>query len=91
MQGSPVTIISIDAGRCANKTEEFLHEQKAVHTILNDPDRSAFDAYKIAGVPTTVVVDHAGRVMFRHVGFGEGMEEQFTKEIETLLAWLGEA
>ena len=91
MQGSPVTIISIDRGRRTKKAEDFLNEQKAVHTILNDPDRSAFAAYKIAGIPTTVVVDHAGRVMFRHVGFGDGMQEQFAKEIETLLAWLGEA
>jgi peroxiredoxin len=71
--------------------DDFIDEHNAVHTILNDTDRSAFTAYNVRGIPTTVVVDHEGRVMFRHVGFGEGMEEQFAKEIETLLAWLGEA
>lgn len=46
-----------------------------------------FDAYGVAAIPTTVFIDHAGRLMFRHVGFGEGMEELFAQEIETLLAW----
>lgn len=49
------------------------------------------DAYRITGVPTTVLIDHEGRVVFRHVGFAPEMKERFEKEIETLLVWRGEA
>jgi hypothetical protein len=28
-----------------------------------------------------------GRVMYRHVGYTDGLEEQFAQEIEKLLAW----
>ena len=84
-------MVSIDTGNRTRKAEDFLDEQKAVHTILSDADRSVFTAYKVRGIPTTVIVDHEGRAMFRHVGFMDGMQEQFEKEIETLLSWLGEA
>jgi peroxiredoxin len=83
--------VSIDRGKRTSTAVEFIDEHKAVHTLLNDPDRNAFDAYDITGVPTTVIIDQTGRLMFRHVGYGEGLEETFAKEIETLLAWGEEA
>ena len=86
-----MVIVSIDRGKRTPAAVEFIDENGAVHTLLNDPDRAVFDAYGVAVIPTTVVIDQAGRLMFRHVGFAEGMEELFTKEIETLLAWGGEA
>lgn len=83
--------MSIDSGRRGKKAESFIDEHNATHTLLNDVDRTVFTAYGVRGIPTTVILDDAGRVMFRHVGFADGMQEQFTKEVETLLAWLAEA
>jgi peroxiredoxin len=85
--GEPVMIVSIDGGTRTPAAVEFIDENHAAHTLLNDPDRTAFGAYGVSAIPTTVVVDPAGRIMYKHVGFSEGMEEQFAKEIETLLAW----
>ncbi len=85
--GEPVVVISIDAGKRPAAADGFIDENHASHTLLNDPDRTVFGAYGVSAIPTTVVIDPAGRMMFRHVGFSEGMEDQFAKEIETLLAW----
>ena len=86
-----MTVVSIDSGNRTKKANDFIDEHNAVHTMLSDESRSAFDAYGVRGIPTTVIVDHEGRAMFRHVGFMDGMQERFEKEIETLLAWMGEA
>lgn len=59
-----------------------------MHHILNDVDREAFDAYGVRGIPTTCIIDHAGRLIYRHIGFREGDEEQFAAEIEALLSWM---
>lgn len=85
--GEPVVVVSIDAGKRSAAAVEFIDENHASHTLLNDPDRTVFGAYGVSAIPTTVVIDPAGRMMFRHVGFSEGMEDQFAKEVETLLAW----
>lgn len=86
-----MTVLSIDSGNRTKKAEDFIDEHNAVHAMLSDVDRTAFTAYRVRGIPTTVIVDHEGRAMFRHVGFMDGMQEQFEREIETLLAWMGEA
>ncbi len=89
--GEPVVIISIDGGKRPPAAVGFIDENHATQTLLNDPDRTVFHAYGVSAIPTTVVIDPAGRTMYRHVGFSEGMEEQFSQEIETLLAWSGQA
>jgi hypothetical protein len=88
---SPVTVVSIDGGKRSKVASEFLDEHNVRHLVLNDETRGIFDDYGVAGVPTTVIVDHAGRLMFRHVGFSPGLEERFAQEIETLLSWIEEA
>ena len=87
----PLTVISIDSGRRSDEANEFLEENDVRHLVLNDEAREAFEAYRVTGVPTTVIVDHAGRMMFRHVGYAPGLEERFAREIETLLGWIEEA
>ena len=87
--GSPVAVVSIDAGRRPRDMEGFLDEKGVAHTVLHDESNDVFDTYGVVGVPTTVVIDQAGRLMFRHVGFVEGLEEQFAREIDTLLTWGG--
>jgi peroxiredoxin len=87
-ESEPVTVVSIDGGKRGEVAEGFLDESNVTHVVLNDEDRGVFRKYGVAGVPTTVIVDHAGRVMFRHVGFSPGMEERFVHEIETLLGWI---
>ncbi len=89
--GRPVSIVSIDRGKRSEAASDFLDENNVTHLVLNDEEREVFQSYGVAGVPTTVIVDHAGRAMFRHVGFAEGMEERFEREIETLLGWIEEA
>jgi peroxiredoxin len=87
----PVTVVSIDAGGRSEAASAFLDENNVRHVVLNDKDRSAFAAYHVSAIPMTVIIDHAGRLMFRHVGFSPGTEKRFSEEIETLLGWIGEA
>lgn len=86
-----MTVISIDRGQRPEAANGFLEENNVRHTVLNDGEGEAFEAYGVSGVPTTVIVDHAGRMMFRHVGYAPGLEDRFAREIETLLGWIEEA
>jgi peroxiredoxin len=87
----PVTVVSIDAGERSKAASAFLDENNVRHLVLNDKDRSAFASYHVSAIPMTVIIDHTGRLMFRHVGFSPGTEKRFTQEIETLLGWIEEA
>ena len=87
-EGQNVSFVSIDGGRRPGAGESFLDEQGAVHIILNDREREAFDAYGVRGIPTTCIIDHAGRLMYRHIGFSEGDEELYAAEVDALLRWM---
>jgi len=80
-----VVVVSINRGERVKAAEEFLNTHKVVHAVLSDPSGGVFDAYRVRAIPVTVIVDRNGRVAFRHVGFSQGDEERFAREIESLL------
>jgi hypothetical protein len=90
-EDQPVSVVSVLQGKRTRRINELIEESGATGLVYSDGSGDASDAYGVRGVPTTVIIDETGRVMFRHVGFDEGMEEQFAAEIEMLLAWMVEA
>ena len=91
MAGSPLVVISIDTGRRPAGMADLLAENNVTHLALNDLEGDVSDAYGVRAVPTTVVIDDRGRLMYKHVGFGEGYEVRFRTEVETLIKWMDEA
>ena len=84
-----VEVVSINSGTLPPAAAEFLDEKNVRHIVLSDKEREVFDAYNVTGIPVTVVIDHEGRVIYRHLGYAPGDEERMAKEIETLIAWRG--
>ncbi|MBN2564559.1 MAG: TlpA family protein disulfide reductase [Candidatus Eisenbacteria bacterium] len=82
-------VISINTGTPGAASDAFLEENNVRHIVLNDPKDEVSDEYRIVAIPVTVIIDHEGRVIFRHLGFAEEMVPRLRKEIETLLAWRG--
>jgi len=82
-----VKVVSIDSGTRSLAATEFLAENNVRHQVLNDLDGEVMNTYRIVAIPVTVIVDHEGRVMFRHLGFADEMVPRLEGEIETLLAW----
>ena len=82
-----VSVVAVFQGMRTRSVKEMIEESGTADLAYSDESGAASDDYEIRGVPTTVIIDGSGRLMFRHVGFEEGMEEVFAREIETLLAW----
>ena len=53
--------------------------------VLVDNGKVGRELYKIRGTPTTLIINGDGKVVFRHVGYYEGMEEVLKKEIQDLI------
>jgi thiol-disulfide isomerase/thioredoxin len=86
-----VVLIALLSEPRTKGVDEFADEIGVADYLVTDESQKATAAYRINGVPTTVMIDQAGRLMYRHVGFEEGMEEQLAAEIERLLAWRQDA
>ena len=86
-----VRFVSIDSGDRSAAAEQFLSENNVRHTLLSDPDDEASDAYRVFAIPVTVLIDHEGRVVFRHLGYTDEIGERLDSEIRILLEWMGAA
>jgi len=53
--------------------------------MLMDDQRVGREKYKIPGTPVTIILDRKGRMIFKHVGYGPGLEKTFEEEIRLLL------
>lgn len=49
-----------------------------------------FERYGVGPIPTTFIIDPAGDIVSRHVGYGDGMEERLEAALTALLAAPGE-
>lgn len=66
------------------KLRAFADEQAISYPVLVG-DQSIGQKYGVQGIPTTFIFDKQNRIAFKHVGFSQGMQAQFIKEIEQLL------
>jgi hypothetical protein len=82
-----VQFVSIDSGTRSSAANAFLDENNVRHVVLNDMKDEVSSDYRVYAIPVTVMIDHEGRMVFRHIGFAEEMVPRLEGEIETLIAW----
>ena len=66
-------VIAVDVGETADTARAFARAHGLVNVVL-DPDEIAAHAYGVSGFPTMVVVDPAGLVRAKWVGFNPAIE-----------------
>lgn len=74
VQGQGVVLLGIAMQDRDADAREFLARHGLTYPAAFDRDNRVADAYRITGIPTTVVVDPAGRIASRHVGVFVGDE-----------------
>jgi thiol-disulfide isomerase/thioredoxin len=82
-----LTIIAVNVDEKREDMERFLQGQKVSFATVRDAEQKLVAAVDVKVMPTSLVVDRAGKVRFVHSGFaGEETVKQYRKEIEGLLS-----
>ena len=63
-------IVSINQGDSAQVVNDFIREKKWSFPIVLDSGQVSID-YKISSVPTNIIVNAKGQIVYRGVGFNE--------------------
>jgi peroxiredoxin len=82
------TVVVIDGKRQTEKAEAFIAKHGLTYTALENGEGDAEvvkTMFKVSSYPTSFVIDRQGRVMYSHLGFEAGDEDQLAEEIESLL------
>jgi hypothetical protein len=81
-----VKIIAIDVSNRKDLTQKLMADLPYTAPTLLDTGEVSRKQYNVVATPTTYLIDPSGRMIFKHVGYGPGLEKVLEKEIELLLA-----
>ena len=91
--GLRIVAVSVDAppgligafGQPGGSVREFVDELGLTFTILHDPSGRIESRYQVNGLPTTYIIDRAGRIRRKVLGAAEWDHDAFAGQIRELL------
>jgi cytochrome c biogenesis protein CcmG/thiol:disulfide interchange protein DsbE len=81
-----LVVIGINVDKDRDRAERFLNETPADFPIIYDPRGDLASEYKVAGMPSAVLIDRAGHIRFQHAGFSVKQKGLYEQQLQTLLA-----
>jgi cytochrome c biogenesis protein CcmG/thiol:disulfide interchange protein DsbE len=81
-----LVVIGVNVDKDRDRAERFLNETPADFPIVYDPHGDLAAAYKVAGMPSAILIDRAGHVRFQHAGFSTKQKGLYEEQLQTLLA-----
>ena len=79
------TMIGVNVEPDSNAANEWLKATPVSFPILYDKDSRVSKMYDVAGMPSTVIIDRAGKVRVLHRGYKPGDENEYLDSIRTLV------
>ncbi|HEX9161749.1 MAG TPA: TlpA disulfide reductase family protein [Thermoanaerobaculia bacterium] len=87
-RGFKVIGVSIDEGG-ASDVKPFLKDQKVSYPIAVDPEGKLATMLKTTVIPTSVLIDRGGKIVWKHFGIVSTGDESLTKALEAALGQSG--
>jgi thiol-disulfide isomerase/thioredoxin len=79
------TVITVNLDAESAQMHKFLDMVPANFDVYHDPSGQIAEKFQLEGMPTSYLIDAAGKVVKKHVGFYTGDIERYEREIEELL------
>ena len=78
--------INIEDADANAEVTAFLAKARPSFQVLRDVDMAVARAYRIPGMPATMLVDRHGQLRWQHAGYEPGDENQYRQQLRALLA-----
>jgi thiol-disulfide isomerase/thioredoxin len=82
-----LTIVGVneDGPRSQPKVKPFMRARKLTFQIGLDPDGGLMKRMRVTALPTTLLIDRDGEIVYRQAGFSKGSEAGLIEAIEAIL------
>ena len=81
-----LTVIAVNVDEDQKKMHAFLEQFPHAMTIAVDPKGSVAEAFKVNAMPSTMILDRAGRIRYSHKGYTDKSIASFRSQVLALLA-----
>jgi thiol-disulfide isomerase/thioredoxin len=84
--GKGLTVVAVSVDEKRENVERFVEAAKVSFSVVRDARQKLVAAADIRSMPTSFLIDRAGKVRFVHAGFDpERTPREYAREIELLL------
>ena len=79
------TVLSVNLDADKHLATKFLSEIPATFPVFYDPKGKVARNFKLKGMPSSYLINKAGKMVSSHVGFNEIKQKKYQQEIEKLM------
>lgn len=79
------TVLAIETTNRPQLAKEFTTSVGANFPIVLDDSDTSDRLFGVRATPTNLLIDRAGRIFFKTIGYGPGMEKGLAAQVEYLL------
>ena len=83
--GVKIIAVSIDQAQNINKVKPLVDSHGWEYDVLLDPNSELKQALAIQNIPYVLIVDGKGEIVYRHMGYTDGAEEELIDKVRELL------
>ena len=84
-EGFKVLMINTDSPRSIGKVKSYIKSQNYKFLVGVDPNKVISKKLNSIVMPTTILINQSGDIVWRHRGYIKGEEIQIKRKIESLL------
>ncbi len=79
------SVLGVNLDAKSKKAINYLKDTPVSFPVLYDPKGDVSSQYGVQAMPSTVIIDKDGNVRFLHEGYKSGYEDDYRKQIKSLL------
>ena len=83
--GVRLIAVSIDQAQNINKVKPMVDSKGWSYDVLLDPNSDFCKALGIQMIPYTLIVDGAGKIVYKHNGYTDGAEQELIEKVRELV------
>ena len=83
--GFKVLTVNTDTPKSMSKVKSYVRTKNFEFNVAVDPNSQVKKKMKVKLMPTTILIDQDGSIVYRHQGYLPGDEHDILKAIESLL------
>ena len=85
-QGLTILAINEDSPSDHSKVKPYVKQKRFDFVVVLDEDRDLWDQFTVHALPTAILIDQGGAILYIHTGYRSGDEKQIIKRLDTLFS-----
>lgn len=80
-----IITITVDDVRMKDKIESYIKGKNYSFPVFFDTEKNILKSLGLSSIPATLIFDKKGEIIYKHIGYKKGDEEEIEEEIKKII------